>query len=387
MDIHKLQRYDPQAVHAPTHALDDRPGPPRDQDVLLIGAGNSGETVTLRCQALGYRDGRLLPAIGINNDRLAPRAVTVCQDNGTPVSLALTDRLVLDGENPRDQLTAYPLLEERYGIVLRGIPVFETYPRAGAGGHGHPVIAALDIDLHITEVLALLRRAIRGLRDLPPDVPGQSAVQRLIARYQQRQDAAPEKHIVVIGGACGAMGNATHHLLPYLIRTVLAEHGITRYQLWGVVLGPQAFTGLTPFVRHNYRAVLEALEHMSRAGQQRTYLNDLTIRMQRPPYDRVFLLDDPTLPGEYAGVTEAELDHFLDRAAVSLSLLLRGTVWQTIASHIANDDGVPREDGRLRYLNTIQGVLIGADRAHLTEVLTRRVARTLLDQFCRRFAA
>jgi len=384
--IENLQRYDPQAA-APTRAATTPHLPiPPDQDVLLISAGNSGESVALRCQALGVSDGRFLPAAGINNDRLAPRPIPVRQPDGTRTPLTLTERLVLEGDNPRDQLAEYPLLAARYQHLLRGIPVLETYPRAGAGGHGHPVISALDLDLHSEAVWAFLRRSVRHLHAAPVVAAGQSEIQRLIAQSRQQQATGREKHIVVIGSACGAMGNAAHHLLPYLLRAVLAEQGIPSYQLWGVILGPRAFTGLTPFVRHNYRALLESLEYMHRHGQQRTYLHDRTIAQQQPPYDRVFLLDDPALPGAGSRVTEPELDGFLDRAAVSLYLLLRGTVWQTIASHIANDDGVTRGDGRLRYLHTVHGVLAGIDRAHLTDLLTTALARRLLAQFQQRFA-
>lgn len=384
-DMRTLQRYDARPVARSTSPGDEALRPPRNQDVLLIGAGNSGETVTLRCQALGYTDGILWPAAGLNNDRLAPRPVPVRHIDGSIGALTLTDRLVLDGDNPRDQIQDDPLLAQRYADLLRGIPVFETYPQAGAGGHGYPVISALDIDLHSQEILALLRGIVRRLRDVSPVVPGQSDVQRLLQQSQQRQEPGQDKTIVVIGGVAGAMGNAAHQLLPGLIRLVLAEQGITTYQLWGVLLGPKAFSGLTPFVRHNYRAVLEALEYMSRAGQQRRYRDEIAVRLQQPPYDRVFLLDDPTLPGAGNRVTEAELEGFFNQAALSLSLLLRGTVWDTIASHLANDDGVPRDDGRLRYLHTVRGVLAGADRRRMHDLLATRISDRLIGRFLQQF--
>ena len=384
-DIRNLRRYDPLAARQPERAVEDPLRPPADLDVLLLGAGNSGETVVLRCQALAYNDGTFFTAAGLNDDRLAPRPVAVRRSDGTVGPLELIERLVMDGDNPRDQVHDYALLARRYQHLLRGVPVFETYPRAGAGGHGHPVVSALDIDLHIDEVLGLLRRALHRLRDEPAVAPGQSDLQRLLAQGQHRQEPAREKRIVVIGGGCGAMGNAAHQLVPYLLRWLLAEQGVAAYQLWAVVLGPRAFTGLTPFVRHNYRALLEAIEHLSRHGQRRAYINDLEIGIQQPPYDRVFLLDDPALPGEGSRVTEAETDGFLDRAALSLYLLLRGDVWQTVASHTANDDGIVREDGRLRYLHTVQGVAIGADRDQISDLLATSLSARVLEQFIGRF--
>ena len=380
----QLRRYDPRAATRSTGESSELLRPPIDPDVALLGIGNSAEEVTLRCQALAAMDDFTLIAAGLNNDRLAPRPITVRRADGAVLPLQLSERLVIDGDNPRDLMRDYPLLEQRYARLLRGVPVFETYPRAGAGGHGLPAISALDIDLHIESVLALLRRLLRRLRDEPPAAIGQSRIQSIVAQTQH--DRAPrEKRILVIGGGCGAMGNAGHHLIPYLIRTVLAEQGIDDYQLWGVVLGPRTFSGLTPFVRHNFRALMEALEYMSRHGQRRAYINDLRIDMRQPPYDYVFLFDDPSLPGEGPKVTEAEMEVFLDRAALSLSLLIRGSVWQTVASHIANEDGVAREDGRLRYLSTMHGVVVGADRAQLASLLTAGLEMRVLDRLIQRF--
>lgn len=387
LNSHQLQRFGRAAPKAPGPSEGDLPRPPAEMDVLLIGAGNSGEAVTLRCQGLAYTDGLWLNAAGLNNDRLPPRPVPVRCADGSAAPLELSGRLVLDGENPRERIADYPLLERRYRPLLRGLAVFETYPRAGAGGHGHPVISALDIDLAIDALLGWLRGELRKLYETPAAEAGQTELQRLIAARRRRDDVAREKRIIVVGGACGAMGNATHQLLPYLIRQQLAERGMAGCELWGVLLGPRSYCGLTPFVRHNYRAALEAIEFLSRNGQRRDYINDLSIASQQPPYDRVFLLDDPTLPGAGASVSEAEMERFLDQAALSLYLALRGTVWQTIASHIANDDGVARADGRLRYLHTLRGVAMRADRDQLTELLSAHLSAAVLDRFVDRFGA
>ncbi len=380
-----LKRFDPASARQPPREAEETPHPPPDRDIVLIGAGNSGEAVTLRCQALAYNDGVGFTAAGLNNDRLPPRAVLARRPSGAIAPLELLDRLVLDGENPRDRLHEHPVLEQRYQRLLRGLSVFETYPRAGAGVHGHPVIAALDLDLHIDLVLGGLRRALRPLRDESTSTAGQSDLRRLLAQQRRRSETPREKRIVVIGGGAGSMGNAAHQILPYLIRWLLAELGITAYELWGVVLGPRAFTGLTPFVRQNHRALLEALDELSRHGLRRAFLNDLEITLRQPPYDRVFLLDDPALPGAGARVTEAEIEAFLDQTALSLYLLLRGMVWQTVASHTANDDGVARADGRLCYLHTVRAALIGADREQIADLLAASLSARLLERFIERF--
>jgi len=380
-----LQRFDRRTPTQPSVPI-EVPRPPADLDILLLGVGNSGEGLALRCQALGYSDRIWFSAVGLNNDQLAPRPLLVRRPDGIAMPLALIERLVLDGASPRDQLADYPLLERRYQRLLRGIPVFETYPRAGAGGHGHPVISALDIDLAIDRVLALFRQALRRLHEPVATAAGQSDLQRVVAQQRQQAEVARVKRIIVIGGGCGAMGNAAHQLVPYLLRWLLAEQRIDA-EIWGVVLGPRAFTGLTPFVRQNYRALLDALEYLSRHGQRRSYIHDIEIVLQQPPYDRVFLFDDPSLPGTGTAVTELEMEGFLDQAAIDLYLLLRGTVWQTIASHTANDDGVVRADGRLRYLHTARAAVVQADRAQIAELLAADLADRALEQLLERFAA
>lgn len=385
LNTQQLRRFsaparDPQARPAPAR-------PSTSLDVLLLGAGNSGENVALRCQALGLHDRVWLPAIGLNNDRLAPRPIAVPQADGTSTALELSERLVFHGENPRERLLDEPLLAQRYQPLLRGVSVFETYPRAGAGGHGLPIIASLDIDLSIDAVLGLLRGGIRQLRGVPPASGGETELQRRIAAWRQHDEAPRDRRVVVIGGAAGAMGNASHQLLPHLVRHVLAEQGITSYELWGVLLGPRAFSGLTPYTRQNFRALLEGIEQLSRHGLRRRFINDLEIAMQQPPYDRVFLLDDPHLPGAAAKVTEHELDLFLSQSALSLYTLLRGTVWPTVASHTANDDGVARAEGRLRYLHTARAVMLRADRDQLRSQLEQRLAQRALCHFIERFAA
>ncbi len=386
LDVRNLQRYG-RGDRAAQLAPDDSQRPPAQRDVVALCAGNSAETVGLRAKAIAYSDQVWLHVAGLNNDRLPPRPLPVRRADGTSGVLALTERLILDGEHPRERVQDDPLLAARYADLLRGVPVFETYPRAGAGGHGLPVISALDMDLHLDQILGWIRRHLALLHDTPTTNTGASDLQQLVQRAQRRTDTPRERRVLVIGGASGAMGNAAHHLLPPLIRYVLAEQGVTNYQLWGVLLGPRAFTGLTPYVRQNARALLEALEYMSRHGMHRAYSPEVVVRAQQPPYDRVFILDDPSIPAAGTTATEAELERFFDRAALSVATLLRDSTWATVASHIANDDGVPREDGQLRYLHTVQTALLAADRPRLHAMLTAALASEVANRFLTRFAA
>lgn len=279
-------------------------GPPPLRDLLVFGVGNSGESTALRCQALALADGTAITAAGINNDALGPRALQVRQPDGSLVAVTPGERLVLGAGNPRERLSDFPLLAARYQPLLRGIPVLETYARAGYGGNGHPAISALDLDLNVGEVVSFCRRAIRSLAG--DEGPGTSSdMRRLLHERRWRVERQSRLlRIAVVGGGAGSMGNAAHHLLPYLLRHLLQDLGVPAYELWGFVLGPKAFTGLTPFIAHNYRALLESLEHLARHGQRRGRRCGSTARSNcasaaprraaaRPPQEAG---DDPAYP-------------------------------------------------------------------------------------------
>ena len=382
LDITALRRFDAAAPAAPAISA----GPPISGELLLVGVGNSGETLAQRVTALARGDGLHVAACGLNNDGLAPRPLIIRTPDGAHAQVDLTERLLFGGDNPRDRLRDYPLLERRYALLLRGIPVFETFPRAGYGGHGHPAVSALDIDLNISAVLTFLARQIRRLRG--EEAEGvRSDWERLLAAHR-RQHAARSRRlrVVLIGGGSGSMGNAGHQILPYLVRHLLREAGITDYELWGIILGPQAFSGLTPYTRHNYRALIHALDRLTRDGQRRSYINDLEIAIQAPPYDRTFLLDAPALGGDGGRIVEADLERFLDRATVSLALILaRGTVWPTIASHMANDE-TTGTDGRMGYLHTVHATIADVDRPQLTAALADRLEVAALESLTARLA-
>jgi len=346
----------------------------------------------VRIQAHAWRDGYHIPALYLNNDAHGPTPIPVRFPNGEIVPVRAEERYVLGAEgNPRDQIKEHPLLVRRYSQrgLLRGIPVFETYNRGGRGGHSIPVISAMDIDLHIEELYAFLRRGLRWLRGDIQDLQARSDLERILKEQARKQQAEAQSWIIlIIGGGAGSFGNAAHQLLPYLVRSILQDMEIHNYELWGVVLGPRAFTGLTPDIAFNYRALLESLEHMAWHGQRREYINGLVIDTAVPPYDRVFLMDDPTLPAEGPVVTERELERFFDRAALSLHLLLNTGAWDVVASHAANPRaGAPAvTDHRVRWLHTVSGELAGADREGLLDLLSLTQEAKLLDEFVTRLS-
>lgn len=370
--------------------------PPSRRGVLLIAMGNSAEEVALRLRALAWQDGFDVPMLFLNNDLHAPNPITVRLPNGESLPLTADDRFVIGGEaNARDQIKEYPLLIDRYlgQNLLRGISVFETYPRGGHGGHSLPIISAMDLDLHCAPVYAFLRKGLAWLREgnTAQSVSVRSDIERLIKLRTQMQRVAAEMwNIVIIGGGSGSCGNAGHQLLPYQVREILRELGIANFELTGVILGPRAFTGLTPNVAFNYQALLHSLEHLAQHGQHRRYINGLTIDSATPPYSQVILLDDPLLPREGATVTERELNAFFARAALGLHLWLNTQATEVIASHTANPR-VDRVDGstdnRVRMFGTINAAVAGTDKEGLGQIATLKKQEQLLNSLLMRLDA
>ncbi|MBA3532758.1 MAG: hypothetical protein H0T73_12610 [Ardenticatenales bacterium] len=364
--------------------------PPVRRGKLLICCGNSGEDVGLRLLAHAWRDGYDLPAIFINNDHLGPTPLQVHVPGRGSVSVTATDRFVLGAEgNTRDLIKEYPLLVKRYleGGLLRGVPVFETYNRGGRGGHAIPTITVMDIDLHIEALYGHLRRSLQWLSGEPQRRTAASDLEILLTLQNSQQEASAESWIIVVPvGGTGSCGNGCAQTIPYLIRHILHELGIRNYELWLVVLGPRAFTGLTAYVQHNYLALLHSLDYMAEHGQRRAYLNGITIDTDAPPCDRLFLLDDPLLPSQGASVTEQEMQRFLDRAALSLHLLLNTDAYDVIASHAANPLDLT-QDQRIRWLHTVNGTVAGVEREGLLELVTQTLEARLLERFMTRLAS
>jgi hypothetical protein len=68
-------------------------------------------------------------------------------------------------------------------------------------------------------------------------------------------------------------------------------------------------------------------------------------------------------------------------------LLLRGNVWDTLASHIANPDRVARPaTGGPRFLHTVRGVLANADLGQIHALLTAHLEQHILTQLAQRLA-
>lgn len=383
----ELRRANPRAQIPRAEPVKKRP--PKKRGVIVIALGNSGEEVALRMQMLAWRDGYDMPVLYLNNDLKAPNPIALRAREQEILTVTAEERLVIGGEgNTRDQIRDYPLLVERYerNGLLRNIPVYQTFNRGGRGGHAMPVITSMDIDLNIDSLMNFLRQGLAWQRDGSTgagrgDSRTRSDLERILKERARKQQLAAEVWtIVLIGGASGSCGNASLQLLPYLVRHLQQDLQVRNYELWGVLLGPKAFTGLTGETLHNFHALVRSLDWMSKFGQRRKYINDLFINTAAPPYERVFVLDDPMLPREKNAVTEAEQHAFFQRAAISLHLLLNTHAWDELAGVEANRPLQPQaNDSRLRLYNTINGALAGVDREALIELAGLAKQEALLN--------
>lgn len=368
-------------------AVEPTKRPPTRRGLFLIACGNSGEEVAMRLLEFAWRDGFDIPTLFLNNDAKLPNAIAVRLADGETHWLRAENRLVVGNDgNTRDQIQDYPLLVQRYSphTLLRNIPVYRTFNHGGRGGHAMPVISAMDLDLHIDEVYGFLRKGLSWLRDgaTRGEPAARSDYERIIRERTRKREVTAQSWIVaVLGGASGSFGNASHQILPYLAREILNELGIKSYELWGMLLGPKAFTGLTDETQRNYFALLTSLDYLARHGLERQFINDMKIRTATPPYDRIWLLDDAQLPRAQTFVTESELNAFFQRAAVSAHLLLSTEAWEVIASHHANParERGAQPDGRLRMWNSVNGALAGADSEALAELVALTQQTQLLD--------
>ncbi|MGH2544661.1 MAG: hypothetical protein ACRDIB_17855, partial [Ardenticatenaceae bacterium] len=338
--------------------------PEQRRKILVLAFGNSAIQASTNWQALSWQDGFDLAMVGLNNDVHGPRCPVVRLPSGERVTVTPGLLKVINVPDRRDAIRQHPLLERRYARLLANIPVWETYNMGGRGGHSIPQLSAMDIDLEIAAVTEHLRMGIHMLTGgyiLPPEA---GDLAQAMLEQAMAQQAEEERYlIVVLVGGSGSMGNASAQLLAYPLRYLLAEAGITNYELWGVILGPNAFRGLTQDTEHNYLALLHSLETLARTGLTRQYINGLEVAMRTPPYDQVLLLDEPNMPLKGGRVTEAGLEAFLERAALSLHVTFGTGAYAAAAARLANPlDGVASlRDRKHRWLHTASGQMATVD--------------------------
>ena len=369
--------------------------PPPTPGVQVIGLGTAGARVTqltARYWLERIRQGLATAYLDYPIPGISPIPVRfgtdtseeLCAEPFCPVGEP-TDR--------RDRARQFDLLRRRYSQdrILRGIAVYEDRKlgMSGAGGGAIPSVTALDIDLNIVTLYTFLQEQLRWLYGSHESEALSDLGGLIVDITHQEQRNSRMWNIVLVGGGAGATGNALLQIMPWLVRRILREMGIANYRLIGVVLGPTAFKGLTPYIVTNYRALLYSLDHMAHHGLHREFINGLKIDMDLPPYDHVFLIDDSTLPSDAAGrATEAGLDDFYNRSARAIGVMLSSNAWETVLARAVNADAPADavDDGRLRWLTTMSVATAGVDKPALIERAIRLRQAQLLQELAERLA-
>ncbi len=386
-----LQFFSDAAVPASKPARNEMPAPLTG--VQVIGAGTFGSRVAYElARQVREHEGQHMAAMYLDYPIPAMSELQVRTEPGKTELLPAEPfyPMGLTGDR-RDRAKVHPLTRERYdqSNLFRGIAVYDDRKLgvSGEGGGAIPSVAALDIDLHITRLRAFLREHLRWMLGAPVNGQGRDwdAVAGDAAARQQRGN---QRWIIpVIAGGSGATGNALEQILPYLVRQTLREMEITNYQLWGVVLGPHAFRGLTPFVFTNYRALLYSLDHMAHHGLRRAFIDGMPLDIGEPPCDHLFLIDDNTLATDERGrVTEAALDDFARRSARAARALLRSNAWDVVAARAVNADDAAPDDGRLRWMTTLSVATAAVDRPALAALATASYQTRLLQALAQRLS-
>ena len=377
-DFTRIVRNEPGKAPVPALA-ESRQLLPWDHSQILLPIGNSAEALGLRSTALGYHDGAMPWVVGINTDRAAPHPLRIDWQNGSEVYLELTNRHILDPKEALEATEVDPALSSRSERWLRGISALELQRERRRGAYGQPAVAGLTMLVNERQIEAFLRQQFRAIREGDTDSdPPRSDWERVLQWGMEHASHQIEKplRIVVLGGGAGSTGNAGLQRVPYIVRKVLREQGVRNYELTAVILGPKAFSGLTPFVESNYNALLQGIDHLMRHGLQGHDGNAPSGGIKVPPYDRILLLDDPMLPSEGPVVTEPELLAFLDRAALSVHAVLNDSAWDTLAGNLVNDEIGLRG---LRYLHTAQAAVAGIDTQRLADLLATHLELTIFQ--------
>lgn len=365
--------------------------PPVALGVQLIGLGTAGCKVTLQTVRESVRHGERLAAQYFEYPSPALPTIEAITAKGEMIPIEAKPFCpVGDLGERRDQARQHPLLERRYRLLLRGTSVYEDRRLAlsGEGGGAIGGVVALDVDRNPERFCAFIADNLRWMLGVPAQDQGSTDLEEITqADIQRRQTINRPWVLVFVFGATGATGNALSQLLPYLFRLALKDMGLTNVQLWGVAMGPLAFKGLTPFVMANYRALMFSLDHMARHGQHREYINGLRVDMDLPPFDQLFLVDDPRLKTDDKGrVTEAAQEEFFARTARALRLLLTTNAWDVVSARAINVNG-PQLDDKLRWMTALNAATAGVNRSALYQQAIAARQAHLLDGLARRLSA
>jgi hypothetical protein len=307
-----------------------------------------------------------------------------------PTTFSKEDWIVLGAEKTRDDLRADPFLRARYdrGGLWRGVPVSETFQRGGRGGLSYPTYAAAYYESERERALATLHQWVAPLAAPIESGGAGSDLETLYQQHKQTQSAPNAKphRVAIVGSGVGSWGWIGHALGSYDVRLGIKMLGLVNYELWGFVLGPNLYAGLTPNIKANWRALMDQLRHLSRHGMHRKFGgHGADVDIDAPPYDpgRLFCADQARGPHDGRQATEEELDAFQWRVAAALALLLTSNAGDQLVSYSANPAGDAMTQNHRQgdaIFGTLGCALAGADVTGIREYLEHGTQLHLLSQ-------
>lgn len=343
---------------------------------LFKGCGGVGGRLATHLKALDALDDAVSGYVWGDSDR-GDRFETTLPSN---VRIALADSEIyrFGIEDARTELQNYPQLARRYRRLLRGIPVALTYGRGA--GQWRPV-GMLDYELDIATTHAALLRALDAF--YPTPLGKRMTIQRVLAERQAEAQREQPLLVVTLSSAVGGLGSATFIYDAYYTRHLLEKRGATNVDIWGVLVGPNAFRGRGPNIMHNCVATLRELELVYREGFRHAFLNGEVVSYARPPFDMLFQVDLVELPeGEDPGgkLSDAAMDAFFRQVALGIHLLTSAPMRDRLQSLLANARGEDKaEDGRLGLLSSFNAALTAVNLDALAEALTLCQARAAIQ--------
>ncbi len=215
------------------------------------------------------------------------------------------------------------------------------------------------------------------------------SMQQILAEREAEARREQPLLIVTISSAVGGLGSSIFLHDTYYLRHLLEKRGASSVTLWGVLVGPRAFSGRGPNILHNYAALMRELDLVYTEGFRCAFVNGESMAMARPPFDVLFQVDLTEWPeGEDSGgkLSDTAMDAFLRQVALGVHLLTTPAMRDRIQSLLTNARGEDEigDDGRIGYLASFNAALAAVNLNALGETIAlnrmEQVVQTLVER-------
>lgn len=335
--------------------------------LLFEGLGGAGGRVVTHLKALDALGGQVSGYLWKDSDR-GDRFETILP-GGARVALSDGEVCRFGVEDGRTELENYPQLARRYRRLLRGIPVALTY---GHGAGQWRPAGVLDYELDIAAIHAATVRMLDTF--YPAGLSKRLSMKQIVEEREAEARREQPLLLASVSSAVGGLGSSIFLHNAYYLRHLLDKRGATNATLWGVLLGPRAFSGRGPNIAHNFAAIMRELDLVYADGFRHTFVNGETVALARPPFDVLFQVDLTEWPeGEDPGgkLSDTAMDAFLRQAALGIHLLTTPAMRDRIQSLLVNAhrDEEPGANGQTGYLASFNAALAAVNLSALNETI------------------